>query len=374
MFSAKGGELFRTLLATAIDGIIVIDAEARIQLFNAACEGLFGFASEEVVGRNVKMLMPSPYCDEHDTYIRNYQKTGIRRIIGFGREVLGQRKDGSTFPMYLSVGKGSFDGQQMFVGIIHDLTERRNTERRLQDLQMELLHVSRLSVAGQMASALAHELNQPLTAIVNYSKTARRVLAGVDHPKIPRALELLDKAAAQTMRAGDIIQNLRQFIRKRDAKRSPHNLNMVVEEAMSLSLVGALQSNVQVRATLDPTLPPVMMDKVQVQQALINLISNALDAVQGCDRAALALFTEAGESGTVDFAISDTGKGIADDVLDRLFRPFVTTKEKGMGIGLTISQSIVEAHGGRIWVTPNEDRGVTFHVSLPVAGEGAADA
>src|SRR6185295_18343644 len=198
----KQDALFSTLIATAVDGIIVIDGSATVQVYNTACERLFGYMAEEVVGHNVKMLMPARYRDEHDEYIEHYRETGEKRIIGIGREVVGRRKDGSTFPMYLSVGEGKLNDRTIYVGIIHDLTDRLATARRMQELQSELLHVSRLSAMGQMTAALAHELNQPLTAIMNYVTAAKRTLGTGEGAQVPRAQDFIDKAAAQTARAG----------------------------------------------------------------------------------------------------------------------------------------------------------------------------
>ena len=168
---------FRALITAAVDGIIVIDSKAIISVYNQSAQKLFGYTAEEVRGRNVNILMPSPYREEHDGYLHHYLDNGEKRIIGIGREVVGRRKDGSTFPMYLSVGEGMLEGQRIFVGIVHDLTARTITARRLQDLQGELLHVSRLSAMGQMTAAIAHELNQPLSAILNYINAARRTLS-----------------------------------------------------------------------------------------------------------------------------------------------------------------------------------------------------
>lgn len=360
--------LFQLLLSTAVDGIIVIDQNGRVEVYNDACVKLFGYESDEVIGKNVSMLMPSPYREEHDGYLEHYSRTGERRIIGIGREVIGQRKDGTTFPMYLSVGEGDLDGRRIYVGIIHDLTTREGTRKRLNELRMELLHVSRLSDMAQMVAALAHELNQPLTAVMNYVKAARRILGSAKNEQTIRALELIDKAAEQTGRAGKIIRRLRDFIEKRETIRSEERVNDVVKEAIELGLVGAANANIKVSVSLAADLPDVFIDKVQVQQVIINLVRNSIEAMQGTRRRAMAISTSLRAPDLVEIAVSDTGPGLTEEVAARLFQPFVTTKEKGMGIGLTICQSIMEAHNGRIWATPNEERGVTFHLALPAAG------
>ena len=363
--SAETDTLFRTLIETAVDGIIVIDGNASIQIYNAACERLFGYHSDEVVGQNVKMLMPLPYRAEHDEYVEHYRRTGMKRIIGIGRDVFGQRKDGTTFPMYLSVGEGTIEGKRIYVGIIHDLTEREGAARRTQELQNELLHVSRLSAMGQMTAALAHELNQPLTAILNYVTAARRTLAGGDAAQIARATDFIDKAATQTARAGQIIRQLREFVEKRETARTKQNLNNLVEEAIALGFVGAADIGIKVHKQLDASVPPVLIDKIQMGQVLLNLIRNSIEAMQGVSRRELTIKTSRTDPEHVEFVVSDTGPGLPPEIVSRLFQPFVTTKEKGMGIGLSICQTIVEAHGGRIRAAENEGRGATFHVTLP---------
>jgi two-component system sensor kinase FixL len=272
--------------------------------------------------------------------------------------------------MYLSVGEGRLDGNTIYVGIIHDLTDRMASARRMQEMQSELLHVSRLSAMGQMTAALAHELNQPLTAIMNYITAARRTIAGKDDAQIARGLDFIDKAANQTTRAGQIIRRLRDFVEKRDADHTPQSFNTVIEEAIALGFVGAADANVKVRTDLDPSLPRVMIDKIQIQQVLLNLIRNSIEAMKDSAKRQMTIKTTRIDGNAVEFAIADTGPGLAPEVASRLFQPFVTTKEKGMGIGLSICQSIIEAHNGRIWATPNELAGVTFHVQLPSSETG----
>ncbi len=356
--------LFRTLISTAVDGIIVIDHEARISVYSQSAQNLFGYAPEEVIGRNVKMLMPSPYQEEHDGYIQNYLQTGRKRIIGIGREVVGRRKDGATFPMYLSVGEGALDGERIFVGIVHDLTARTVTAQRVQDLQSELLHVSRLSAMGQMTAAIAHELNQPLSAILNYINAAKRTISQVKDANGTRITELIDKAAAQTARAGQIIRQLRDFVEKRETARAAANVNLVIEEAVSLASVNSADPNVRLHMALEPNLPPVLMDKVQIQQVIVNLVRNSVEAMQAVARRELKIATGLASEGII-ITVSDSGPGLPEEVASRLFHPFVTTKEKGMGIGLSICRSIVEAHGGRIWAGAGDQGGAAFHLILP---------
>jgi two-component system sensor kinase FixL len=360
---------FRALISAAVDGIIVIDSKAIISVYNQSAQNLFGYTAEEVRGRNVNMLMPSPYHEEHDGYLHHYLDTGEKRIIGIGREVVGRRKDGTTFPMYLSVGEGMLEGERIFVGIVHDLTARTITARRLQDLQGELLHVSRLSAMGQMTAAIAHELNQPLSAILNYINAARRTLSKVTGEEAQRVSELIEKAVAQTTRAGQIIRHLREFVEKRETARVSANINLVIQEAISLASVASADPNVRVLTDFEPNLPPVLVDKVQVQQVIVNLIRNSVEAMQVVSKRELRISTRLNAEG-IKLTVSDSGPGLPPEVASRLFHPFVTTKEKGMGIGLSICRSIVEAHGGRIWAESGDLAGAAFHVLLPVSTEG----
>jgi two-component system sensor kinase FixL len=354
-----------SILDTGPDAIVTIDELGTIESFSSAAVRLFGYSEAEIIGQNVKVLMPSPYREEHDGYLARYRKTGEKRIIGIGRIVVGQRRDGTTFPIELAVGEAWVGKRRLFTGFIRDITERQGTEQRLQDLQSELLHVSRLSAMGQMAAALAHELNQPLTAIMNYVKAATRTMSALEGPQIEKAREWMEKATNQTARAGQIIRHLRDFIEKRESSRSYENLNKVVEEAIALGLVGSGDANVKVRLELDPSVPPTLIDKVQIQQVLINLIRNGIEAMQDSPRRDLTIRT-ATDPDAVEVGVSDSGPGLSEEVAARVFQPFVTTKEKGMGIGLTICQSIIEAHNGRIWATPNANGGVEFLFRLPV--------
>src|SRR5262249_13917151 len=217
-----------SILETVPDAMIVIDEDGRVQSFSSAAELLFGYSRPEVLGKNVKMLMPSPYRENHDDYMKRYMRTGERRIIGIGRLVVGERKDGSTFPMELAVGEMCSADRHFFTGFIRDITQRQESEARLQELQSELVHVSRLTAMGQMASALAHELNQPLSAIVGYMKGSRRLLeSGEGRSDLLR--DALDKAGDQALRAGQIIRRLREFVGRGDSERRVESVKKLIE-------------------------------------------------------------------------------------------------------------------------------------------------
>ena len=317
------------------------------------------------------MLMPSPYHEGHDRYLQRYLHTGERRIIGIGRVIVGCRKDGSTFPMELAVGEVVVGDVREFTGFVRDLTERQATENRLQELQAELMHVSRLSAMGQMGAALAHELNQPLTAIISYSQAARRLAEAAGGEMPARITEVMGKTVAQALRAGQIIRRLRQFVEKGTTEHHAEDINKVVEEASALALVGAKETNVRVSFSLAADLPLVTIDKVQVQQVVLNLVRNAVEAMMQGQERALEISTDRSDGGMVTVAVGDTGPGLAESVMRQLFQPFVTTKEKGMGIGLSICRSIVEAHSGSISAHPNGDHGTRFTFTLPTVSAAA---
>jgi two-component system sensor kinase FixL len=356
--------LLQSILDTAPDATIVIDEKGTIHSFNAAAVRLFGHTEAEVVGENVRLLMPTPFREEHDSYLHRYITTGERRIIGIDRVVTGLRKDGSTFPIKLAVGEVRYGDQRFFTGFIRDLTERQASEQQLEELQSELAHLSRLTAMGEMASTLAHEMNQPLSAIANYLQGSLRLLEGLDQPNARKVGDALAEATKLTLRAGDIIRRLREFVARGELERRPENVNKLVEEASALALVGAREQGVKVVFRWDPNVGPVLVEKVQVQQVLLNLIRNAIEAMQNSERKELTVQTGLSENGMIEINVADTGCGIDKEIESRLFQPFVTSKPAGMGVGLSISRRIIEAHGGELWTEPNPGGGTLFRFTL----------
>jgi len=365
---ATDSALLASILDTVPDAMVVIDQAGIIQSFSRGAERLFGYTAAETVGCNVRMLMPNPYRDQHDGYLGRYLRTGERRIIGIGRVVVGQRKNGSTFPMELAVGEVNQGEHRLFTGFVRDLTERQQTQARLQELQENLLHASRLRAMGQMAAALAHELNQPLTAIANYSRAAQRLL-DAPVPDLDRVRQALSLANEQTLRSGEIIRRLRSFVARGEVSRQPVEPHKLIEEASALALVGAKERGIDVRLEIPPDLPQVMADRVQVQQVLLNLIRNAMEAMEASATRALIIRAERWK-GMLAMQVADSGPGVPDAIREQLFQPFVTTKAQGMGIGLSVCRTIVEAHGGRLWEEPNPDGGSVFRFTLPLAASG----
>jgi two-component system sensor kinase FixL len=352
--------LLSSILDTVPEAMVLIDQQGRIYSFSPAAERLFGFKADEVIGQNVKLLMPPPYREEHDGYLARYLATGERRIIGIGRVVVGRRKNGSTFPMELAVGEMNLAGARLFTGFVRDLTERQDRERRLSELQAELVHVSRLNELGQMASTLAHEVNQPLTASINYLNGARRLLAAGDLEGVGQAIE---RIAAQSERARQIIQRLRDMARRGETERRTESLSKTIEEASALALTG-VGRNLKLDIRIADDADEALIDKIQIQQVLFNLMRNAVEAMAGSARRELSISTaRAGEM--VEIRVADTGPGLAEQVRARLFQPFVTTKPGGMGVGLSVCRTIVEAHGGELRAEEAVGGGTAFRLTVP---------
>jgi two-component system sensor kinase FixL len=495
---SRQGLEYRALLDAAVDAIIVIDHRGIIQEFSQAAQRVFGYAADEVIGRNVNLLMPEPYHGEHDGYLERYVGSRDPHIIGIGREVRAKRKDGSVFPCDLAVGQvqgvepprfigfirditarkeaeeqlrrseaelrlaqelanlGNYvmhvaddsrdyfspqlhrilgvrpgdervarteflgkwvhpgdrkrvamefdrmdagksaldieyqvvlrdgtskhlhhlaqavfgpDGRvQKYVGTIHDITDRRRAEDEARVLQERLTHFSRLSTMGEMAAGLAHEINQPLSAIATYAQACQRLIRQ-DEPDITDITAALEQINAQALRAGEVIRRLRNFVKNREVKREPVNCARLLEDLRTLAETDARLHNIRLRLDCREPLPTVYADPIQLQQVILNLVRNAIDAMVDApeDRREVLLMTREASDGEVEVTVADHGTGLAPEATEHLFNPFFTTKASGTGLGLAISRSIVRAHGGRLWHTPNDVCGVRFHFTLPVS-------
>ena len=366
-----------SVLNTAVDGIIVIDEDANVLIFNKACERMFGFAASEVVGRNVNVLMPPEHAHTHDQYLTNYKSTGHRRIIGIGREVRARHRDGSYFYIDLSVGEAQTPDGRQFVGILRDLTARKDTERRLNELQADLIRLARVSALDEMGSALAHELNQPLTAIMLYLQAVEREFgrareSGHTEETDQRARTILDKARREAQRAGAIIQRIRSLVEKREPERKLVDLNAIIDDAADLTMLGQ-DRGVVVERRYQEDLPQIEVDPVQIQQVVVNLVRNAYEAVKCRKDGRIVVATGADEK-SVTLTIGDNGPGIPEDRMTDLFQAFKTGKRSGMGLGLAISRTIAQTHGGDLSVDPGgEGRGATFVIRLPFPSTARRD-
>lgn len=381
----RGSEArLRSILDSVPDAVLVVDERGIIEAFSATVELLFGYAAREMVGRDVTTLFLSPGRDRRDGRSPPYAATGGPDAFGLGHVGDGRRKNGSTFPVEIAFGDVRADGRWLFTGFVRDLTHRRAAEARLQELQAELLHVSRVSAAGEMASALAHELNQPLTAVASAVRAAQRMLTNPpDRPAVPTEIrEAVGLAAEQALRAGQIVRRLRDFvIRDGEADKRAEDLGKLAEVAGTLALMGARERGVRIDLSISPQLPLVFADRIQIQQVLLNLIRNALEAMvqgQGEDgtprKCELSVTARPVGPDWVEVAVTDTGPGLAPAIAGRLFESFVSGKPGGMGMGLSICRSIVEAHGGRLWAAANPGGGTVFRFTLPVASPDATGA
>lgn len=355
----------QSVLDTIPDATVVIQPDGVVTSFNKAAVRQFGYQPDEVIGHNVNMLMPSPYREQHDGYLHRYLSTGERRIIGTDRVVVGRRKDGSTFPMSLAVGETRSGGMVHFTGFIRDLTERQEAAARLEAVQGELARLARLNELGEMASTLAHELNQPLSAIANYVQGCAKIAANLPGDQAVMLHNALQETAKQALRAGDIIRHLREFVTRGDTDRQSQDVKSLIEEAGALALVGSRERGIRTEFDFAAQQDQVMVDKVQIQQVLTNLMRNAIEAMKDSERRELTVRTRPAADGKLTVEVSDTGPGISEEVASRLFQPFVTTKAGGMGIGLSISRRIIQSHGGDLTAHPNSAGGATFAFTLP---------
>ncbi len=487
----------RAVVDTAVDAIITIDAQGIMHSANAAACSMFGYRPEELLGRNVKMLMPEPYRAQHDDFVLRYLETGIKRIIGIGREVVAKRRDGSRVPVELAVGEFSVNGERRFTGLLRDISDRKRMEEQLRqreetlrvtleqaptgiitmdldggivsvnrafcrilgreqddligsrfrelchaddalacDTAMErllrggapsvdfesrlkaandasvfarmfvaavrdasgracnliaqvvdrseevrhaeearehrerLAHAARVMTMGEMAAGIAHEINQPLAAIASYAHACRRMLESGEFDD-PDLLEALHEVGSQAERAGEVIRRLRAMVKTGEERREVADLNEVVAEAVRLATIDVRAFDGRIDLELSAGLSPVKIDVIQVQQVLLNLVRNAIDAMSDVDvpDKRVLVRTRAAEGETVVVDVVDEGKGLSEEVAEKLFRPFFTTKGSGMGMGLSISRSIITAHGGRLWFTHGPHAGATFHFSLPTIVE-----
>ena len=356
-----------SVLDTAVDGIIVISDSGRMLVFNKACEKLFGYPASEVLGENVNILMQSNYSDPHDEYIHSYLTTGHRKIIGIGRAVHGRHKDGSIFPLELSVGESATPDGRQFIGILRDLRPKVEAEERLDAVQAQLVRMARVNAMDEMGSALAHELNQPLTALMLYLQAVTRRARKDGETVIPAdMLEVIDRAVEEADRAGKIIRRVRQFIEKRDIERIRVSLAELVDEATDFTMIGSRARGVAINRNHTEGVADVYADPIQIQQIIVNLLRNALDALNGLKEQTIDIETWQ-EGNRVAVEIADSGPGVSPNILPNLFKAFATNKPTGTGLGLAISRTIAQSHGGDLTVQPGGNgQGARFRLVLPV--------
>jgi two-component system sensor kinase FixL len=357
---------FDALLDAAVDGIVAIDQRGKIIRFNKAAEEMFGYKASEVVSKPLNILMETTEARTHQGFVERYLRTGSRHIIGRGREVIARRSNGTLFPAALSVGEAKSPAGLRFVGLIRDLTNEKQAEAEAMRHREQLMHASRLTTMGEMAAAMAHELNQPLSAIATYTAACQRFLnqGSQSHEDVFNSLR---EIGTQAHRAGQIIQRMRDFTRSRESRRKLVSLADLIEEIRPLAELDAKANDVQLTIDIDPGLPPINADAVQIQQVILNLLRNGMDAMVDAPSILRLLHLHVFMDGEncLRIAITDQGHGVPEEIRQQLFNPFFTTKPTGMGMGLAISRSIVTAHGGKLDCVNNPDGGATFFFTLP---------
>ena len=354
---------------TAAEAVITIDASGTIETFNRAAQQMFGYSVGEVQGKNVNVLMPGPYHAEHDQYIARYLETNEARIIGSGREVSAQHKDGSVFPIHLSVSEVRNRPERKFVGLIRDISRERAAEAEARQHRDQLAHLDRLDMLGEMATGIAHEINQPLTAISLFAQAGKRLFGAEKHDRLP---EIFDKLSQHAQRAGAVIERMQSMARRQESAKEIVDCNALVEEVAKLAEAEARIRDMTIEVDTESELPPIEADTVQIQQVALNLLRNGMEAMRSVDCRdgnAVKLQTKLLGDGDIEVAVIDKGCGVSEEVAKILFTPFSTTKESGMGMGLSISRAIITAHGGHLDFHNNDSGGATFFFTLPAASQ-----
>jgi two-component system sensor kinase FixL len=354
------------LMDAMVEAFIIIDERGVIERYNKAAQEMFGWSVAEAVGQNVTLLMPPADRGAHDKYLKNYQRTGKKKIIGTGREVIARRKDGSSFSVDLAVGEVRMRNAVRYISLIRDITERKLAAEHAARRQDEMIRTSRLTTMGEMAAAMAHELNQPLTAISNYANACGRMMdkGKLDTGEIRSTMRLIDD---QAHRAGEVIKRLRNFVKYDRTTRETVHLDALVDEIISLAVLDAKANDIVFEFSIPNDLPELVVDQIQIQQVILNLLRNGVDAMVSNDDGHRHLLLTAKQTGPEDIRVEviDEGHGVPDDVRDSLFNAFFTTKDTGMGMGLAICRTIIQAHGGKLDFMNNDNGGATFYFTLP---------
>jgi two-component system sensor kinase FixL len=367
--SLSKDEQLRVILETSPAAMIVIDEGGIICGFGRAAQKLFGYSEQEALGHNLSLLMAPPHRAYHDRYLKRYHETGERRMMGFTRVENACDCNGHIFPVEISLGEAHADGKTYFIGFLRDVGEQLADRRQLRDILDELAHASRVSAMGAFATAIAHELNQPLTAIANYTEGLRDLIARrTDISDREELSDILDSCSKQAVRAGQLLHRLRDFVRGGHPQIEMVDVSKLVDNSVTLAMINGFRRNVKLETEIPAGLPAVAVDPVQAQQVLFNLIRNAFEAMHADQGAGNQLRIEVllHDATHIEFRVEDSGPGIDPEVADRMFESFVTTKGGGMGVGLSICKQIVESYGGAIWATRSSSLGgACFHFTLP---------
>ncbi|HKF41786.1 MAG TPA: PAS domain S-box protein [Thermoanaerobaculia bacterium] len=361
-------ERFRLVVEASPSAMVMVDGEGRIALVNTQTEAVFGYRREELLGRSVETLIPERFHSRHLFDRKAYLGAPTSRAMGAGRELFGRRKDGREVPV--EVGLNPIHSQEGVFALasIIDISERQRAEQELNRQRSELAHLSRVTMLGELSGSLAHELNQPLSAILTNAQAARRFLAR-SPANLDEVSQILGDIVEQDKRAGEVIRRLRLLLTKGQVHPQPLDLDDAILEALRLVRSDLLDQGVVVNTDFTPAASSVRGDRIQIQQVVLNLVRNGCDAMAGLERSRrlLTISTAGDGAGFVQVSVSDHGTGIPADHLPRLFEPFFTSKPEGMGLGLAVCRSIVEAHSGRLWAENLPAGGARFHFTLPAA-------
>lgn len=363
---------FDALMKAAVDAIIIIDEKGLMVRFNPAAEKMFGYREADMIGRNVSVLMPEPYRSGHDGYIGNYLATGERHVIGRGREVDGLRSNGEIFPMQLSVGEiVEPNAPGRFVGMVRDLSEFRATQEQVRNLEEQLLHADRLVILGELTAGIAHEINQPLTAIAAYADAGCSMIERNENTPVKDVYSICERISEQSRRAAEVVQRLRKLVRSGTVTKSPHDINHLIENVLLLFEYEIKKSNIFLQFKPMTPLQLMYLDEVQIQQIMVNLVKNSIDALTGSGTSDGRIVIEAARQGPeIVITVTDNGPGVPEALREKLFEAFFTTKPKGVGLGLSICKSIAAAHGGNLHYSPGEAGGSRFSLFLPLESIG----
>lgn len=346
----------RGILESTVDGIITIHENGRIESFNAAAARIFGYAPEEVIGKSINILMPTPFREQHDDYLHNYLTTGIKKIIGIGREVQGLRKDGSVFPIHLSVSEARISSRRLFTGIVRDLTEQKRLER-------QVLHGERLATIGKMAAKVAHEIRSPLSSISLNAELLEDELSGYEGVNTVEAQSLLRSIIAEIERVTSLTEEYLQFSRLPESQVLNGDLNHLVDGLVEFLRHEVRQKRIELNYAVNGAALQVRFDPVQLRRALLNIVRNAIEAMPKGGQLSI---TTARVEGKAVIRIRDNGVGISEEELERIFDPFFTTKDFGTGLGLAVVQQIIDEHCGQILCESKRGQGSTFSIFLPL--------
>jgi two-component system sensor kinase FixL len=355
------------VMDAAVDAIIIIDERGTILRFNRAASEMFGYAEDEVRGENVRRLMPEPHRRRHDGYIAHYHETGEKKVIGKGREVNAVRGDGTLFPVHLSVGEIRHEGSRGYVGIVHDLSEVRSGQQQVRHLEEQLLHADRLVILGELTAGIAHEINQPLTAIAAYADAGCKLIGQIDEEPARNMRSICERIGGQARRAGEVVQRLRSLVRSGKVSKGRHDLNEIIRNILLLFEFEIKRTGTNLVFHPLESLEVMYVDEVQIQQILVNLVKNGLDAIAEADRKGGRVDIEVEQNGMeVEISVTDNGPGVPEKLRPRLFESFFTTKPKGVGLGLSICKNIAAAHGGTLRHEQPPAGGSRFVLTLPL--------